>query len=149
MQPKAKSFLVLSGIFLAGVITGGSVAWTIAHKNPPRRPPRPDFVTRTLDTLAKEIGLKPEQRPEVEKIARETDEEMKTLRRDAMVAGGERIRAMHARIAVLLTPEQKTLLADFQKREDADRLSRMAGPPPSPAPGMVTTPPQSGRPASP
>lgn len=155
MQAKTKSVILLVGIFLAGVVSGGlfggfaagkSYGWIVLRSKPLRPPPRPDFVNRTLDSLTKELALTDEQRTSIEKLVRETDEQLKAIRKETMQVAATRIHEMHERVSLLLTDPQKVMLADFQKREEAARNNQG-----SPAP-TSTTPrpsPDAGRTASP
>lgn len=154
MELKTKSILLLVGIFFAGVVSGGlcggalagkPYGWIVLQPKPQKPPPRPDWPTRTLDTLQKELTLNAEQRVTVDKLVRAADEEIRSFRREAMVGVDQRVKALHDRISVVLTAEQKLALADFQKREEDERQARRNQAPASgPRPG-----PESGRPATP
>lgn len=155
MERKTKTIFLLVGIFLAGVVSGGlcggalaekQYGWVVFRPKPVKPPPRPDWPTRTLDSLQKELSLTAEQRTGIEKFVRDTDEEIRASRKEFMGSVDVRVRSMHDRISVLLNADQKIALTEYQKREEVARAQRNSpsSPPPGPRPA-----PESGRPASP
>ena len=124
--------VVLIGIFAAGGISGGLVAYRVARRNAARLPTPEAWMARRFDQMARELSLTPAQKARIEPMLKRDIEELAKLRRQWFRTSREILERKEAEIAAELTPEQRTKYAQFLKERQA-RFRRMApeqrGPP--------------------
>jgi Spy/CpxP family protein refolding chaperone len=140
--------LVLVGIFAAGGISGGLVAYQMARRHAP--PPPGVWVARRIENVARELELTPAQMERVRPIVKRNVEELTKLTRQSMQPVHEILGRMETEISALLTPEQRTKYEQIMKerREVRRRMQDQHGmrgererrpddrpPPPPPKPG--------------
>ena len=125
MLTKPRTILVLAGIFVAGAVTGVFLA-PLVRWHGPHRPPLQAFHERNMHRLEQVLDLNAEQRIAVDKLMRETAQELATQRRESWQANTRKLQEMNAKIEALLTPEQRKRFAVF-RQEQIERLNRRLG----------------------
>jgi hypothetical protein len=125
MLTKPRTVLVLTGIFFAGAVSGVFLA-PLVHWRGTRRPPQEAFHERIMQRLEHVLDLNAEQRVAVDKLMRETAQELATQRRDSWQANTRKLQEMNAKIEALLTPEQRKKFGVF-RQEQLERLNRRMG----------------------
>lgn len=125
MLTKPRTVLVLTGIFFAGAVTGVFLA-PLVRWHGPRRPPLQAFHERNMQRLEQVLDLNAEQRIAVDKLMRETAQELATQRRESWQANTRKLQEMNAKIEALLTPTQRRKFEVF-RQEQLERLNRRMG----------------------
>ncbi len=106
-----KLVLLLSGIFLAGAVTGG-VVLTRYHRREAQLGNRPEqWGPDRLNLLARRLDLSPEQIEQLRPIVKRNMDELNRLRSYAMLETHRVLQRMEADIAAELTPGQKEKFA--------------------------------------
>jgi Spy/CpxP family protein refolding chaperone len=146
MSSKFKPWLVLSVIFLAGILTG--VALTIALSPQLRHAPWPhDMKNVWMARLTDRLKLTLDQQAKIEPILTDATTKIQALHHDEIQRGSQIFKATDEQIAALLTADQQ----DELKKMEAEREKMFLGhmhrhggpgddggvPPPSP-PGPST-----------
>jgi Spy/CpxP family protein refolding chaperone len=147
MSPKLKSWLLLGGIFVIGLVTGSAL--TIGLGPPFLHPPMDrDMKKHWLAHLTDKLALTANQQAKVEPILADAAEKLHGLARDEKQRGAQIFKSADDQIAALLTPDQQ---AKLQKMEE-EREKMFGGhmhpfghggpgdrmPPPSGAPSSST-----------
>jgi len=125
MLTKPRTVLVLTGIFFAGAVSGVFLA-PLVHWRGPHRPPQEAFHERIMQRLEQVLDLDAEQRSAVDKLMRETAQELAAQRRESWQANTRKLQEMNSKIEALLTPEQRKKFEVF-RQEQLERLNRRMG----------------------
>jgi Spy/CpxP family protein refolding chaperone len=120
MAVPLKIVLTVSGIFIAGAVTGGFVGFRLAEYYAPK-PPRGIAIELVGGRLADQLQLTPEQKQQARPIIGHAVDELKSLSRDAFARSSELVTAMDKDLASILTPEQANQLKEMRAREDERR----------------------------
>lgn len=129
MNRTLKISLVCVGIFAAGAASG--VLGTLRYdqiKREARRANAESFGPSQMRRFAAGLELTPEQQAKIQPILSETADELRKLRKESYRSGATLIAAMEARMAELLTPEQRERLAVMQA-EQRERIRQRFGDP--------------------
>jgi hypothetical protein len=118
---------------------------------PPRPqgpPPRPGLFTREMELR---LNLSDDQKRQIDEVLRKGKEESDAIRQELRPRLDAHLEATRARIAAILTPEQRTkfeaLVAEDQRRADRFFIEGPPGPPPGMGePGRPGGPPPDGPP---
>lgn len=153
MDKPWKLVLLLVGIFVAGMASGGFVMmrWGRQIFPPPRHGPD-EWGPNRLNRLKEKLDLTPEQVEKIRPIMRQDSEELGRIRSSSLAETRKVLDRLEHDVSELLTPEQKTRY-DEMNREMRDRLQRLmrgprsgrehgpGEPPPGPAPEIPNGPP--------
>ncbi len=129
MNRALKISLVFVGIFAAGAASG--VLGTMRYqemKREARRANADSFGPTQMQRFAGALDLTPEQQAKLQPILNETADALRKLRRESFRSGAALIADMEARMAELLTPEQRERLAVMQA-EQRERMRQRFGDP--------------------
>ena len=138
MERSWKVILAFTGVFLAGAICGGLIPpRALKLFRPAGRPPATEaFWPQMMQRLERRLDLTPEQREKIRPIVRRTQEDVQRLRRENLVGVSRAMERMHADIADVLTPEQRTkseeLRQHLRERIERERGEFRSGPRPPP-----------------
>lgn len=122
-----KIILAVSGIFVAGAVTGGFVGVRVfghlaQKKQVVERIGPNDIGAR----LAEQLQLTPEQNEKIRPLLGRTSEELRKVRREAFSQASALVTKMDAELAKELTEEQRVLLKEVRVREEERRKKWMA-----------------------
>lgn len=155
MASTLKVILAVSGIFVAGAVTGGFVSLRVAEqmareKRQVERVGPGDIGSR----LAEQLHLTPEQKTKVKPIFAHSSEELKKIRRDSFAQTAALIVKLDEDLAKELTPAQQALLKEIRAKEEErrkqwinERTKRNEGRGPGAGPGAPNE--EGGRPPGP
>jgi Spy/CpxP family protein refolding chaperone len=139
MSPKLKSWLLLGGIFVIGVVTGSALTIGLGPRFA-HAPERGEMKQRMMAHLTKRLNLTPDQQAKIQPIVDDADGKMQALLHEDRQRSAEIFKDADEQIAALLTPDQQ---ADLKSLE-AEREKMFHGkfghgghedqPPPGPAP---------------
>lgn len=115
-----KIVLTVSGIFVAGAVTGGLAGFRLAEYYAPP-PPRGIAIELVGSRLFDQLQLTPEQKQQARPIIGHAIDELKSMSRDAFTRSAELVAAMDKDLAPILTPEQANQLKEIRTREDERR----------------------------
>lgn len=115
-------WLVLTGVFLAGGVTGGFVSLRVAKSMVQKGRSAEQFVPNYVDRLTEGLSLSPEQTEQVREVVDRTWVLLRQYRRSSI----EAMRAQETEIMTLLTPDQQAAYAVMQE-EHRSRWQRMMG----------------------
>lgn len=156
MASTAKIIFAVSGIFLAGAVTGGFVSLRVASSISEKRITPDRFGPAQMERLAQRLDLTDEQLEKIRPIINQTAENVNKTRRDTFKATADLIDRMDAEVAKVLTAEQRERLAAMRAEENerrkqwmAERARRNEGRPPGPGGPDGPPPPRSDRPREP
>ena len=124
MFTKPRTILVLTGIFVAGAVSGVFLAPVLRFRGhaPMHRP----FQERGMERLEHALDLTTEQRSQVAELMRQTGLELEKQRREAWRGSAALIDDLNARIAAQLTPEQRVKFETYRNAQ-RERLHRRFG----------------------
>lgn len=122
-----KIILAVSGIFVAGAVTGGFVSLRVVdHITRQKRITERTGPTEIGVRLAEQLQLTPEQKNKVRPIITRTSEDLRKLRRDSFSQTAALITKMDVELSQELTPEQRVLLTAVRAKEEERRKKWMA-----------------------
>ena len=135
MNKPWKLVLLLTGIFLAGGVTGAFVMMRVGREMASRRPMPEQWAPMHLKRLVERLDLKPEQMELLRPIVRRNMEELNRLRAYAMAETRTVVERMQREVAEKLTPEQRVKFEQMNRelreareaREKAARSKRANG----------------------
>jgi Spy/CpxP family protein refolding chaperone len=145
-----KIVFAVSGIFVAGAVTGGFVSLRVAdHHARQKRITERSGPAEIGSRLASQLQLTPEQKDQIRPIISRTSEALRNLRREAFTQTAALVAQMDAELSQALTPEQRVLLKDVRAKEEerrkqwtAERGKRSEGRPPEGPHGEGQRPPR-------
>jgi len=147
MNKPWKLVLLLTGIFLAGGVTGAFVMIRLGREMASRRPMPEQWAPMQLKRLVERLDLQPEQLEQLRPIVRRNMEELKRLRAYTMTETRSVLERMEREVSEKLTPEQRAKFEQMNRelraaREARDKAKRANGgrppgdqPPPDKPPG--------------
>lgn len=135
MNKPWKLVLLLTGIFLAGGVTGAFVMMRVGREVAARRAMPEQWAPMQLKRLVERLDLKPEQMELLRPIVRRNMEELNRLRAYAMAETRTVVERMEREVAEKLTPEQRVKFEQMNRelreareaREKAARSKRANG----------------------
>lgn len=117
----------MSGIFVAGAVTGGFVSLRVAdHMARQKRMTERVGPTEIGSRLAEQLRLTPEQKEKIHPIISQVSEQLRILRRETFTQTAVVITKMDVDISKELTEEQRVLLKDIRAKEEERRKKWMA-----------------------
>lgn len=124
MNKPWKLVLLLTGIFLAGALTGGVVSQRIIRKEIARRLAPEHWCPNRLDMLTKRLALTPEQQEKLKPIVQRDMDDLIKVRDNHITDIRRIIERMDRDTAAVLTPEQKVKFDEIirEKRQKAKKL---------------------------
>jgi Spy/CpxP family protein refolding chaperone len=142
MSSNLKSWLLLAGIFIVGVVTGSALTIGLGphfHHPPEQR----DFRKSLMAHLTERLSLTADQQSKIQPILADAESKIRALHRDELERGSQIFKETNAQISALLTPAQQ---AELQKMEsEREKLfnghMRPWGPPHDGPGGMPPPPP--------
>ncbi len=121
MSSRVKSWLLLSVIFIAGVVTGSALTYGLGPHF--ARPPNPQQMKRLwMIQLVQRLNLTADQQAKIQPILAEAETRIQNLHREEVDGGARIIKETDNQIAAVLTPAQN---AELQKMEE-EREKRFA-----------------------
>jgi len=120
-----KVVLAFTGIFIAGVVTGGFIGMSLAKHFGPKPMTVEQFWPQQMKKFTEQLGLTAEQREKIKPILQQASNEMKPIRKEAFKATGEILERMEAAVAKELTDAQRARLAEIQAQERERRKQWM------------------------
>ena len=130
MSAGIKPWLLLGGIFIVGIVTGGALAigfapWLI-------HPHEGDMKVHWMAMLTRRLNLTPDERDKIQPIVYDASARVQNLHHDEMEHGSEIMKAANEQILALLTPDQQILLQKMEAEREKMFSNRMHGwgPPP-------------------
>jgi len=131
---KTKFVLYLAAIFLAGGVTGATVA-VKATRQISEAPPSGHFDARYLkQRFQSKLSLTPEQAKTIEPILDKMSDELKSVRADTTKRIGAIVKNSYEQIGKQLTPEQRLKLDAMKKERSENNHRRFKPSPESPRP---------------
>ena len=139
MNSPWKLILLLSGIFLAGVVTGGFVAHRHLRKEFSKRMAPEQFFDSRFEMLTKRLSLTADQQAKLKPIMLRDAQELVQIRNNTIAETRKSLERMERDISEVLTPEQRVKFEQINRemRERMKRFlknrppgSREGGPPP-------------------
>jgi Spy/CpxP family protein refolding chaperone len=113
MSSQVKPWLLLSVIFIVGIVTGSAL--TIGLGPHFMHPSGEQQIKRHLmEHLAKRLNLTADQQAKIQPIVADAATKLQALQRDEVEQGSQIFKAANEQISALLTPEQKV---EMQKME--------------------------------
>lgn len=121
MSATVKAWLLLSGIFVVGAVTGSALTFGFAshfrltHGEAEMR-------THLMAMYVRRLDLTDDQRAKIRPIVQETAHSIQELHHDEVSKGFDIFRKANEQILAILTPDQKTALQQIE-REQQDMFS--------------------------
>ncbi len=115
MNKPWKLVLLLTGIFLAGGVTGALITMRVGRNLPAKRAEPGQWEHQQLKRLAQKLDLQPEQVEQLRPIVRRNMEVIGRLRNQSMTETRAVFERMQREIAEKLTPEQRTKFEQMNK----------------------------------
>jgi Spy/CpxP family protein refolding chaperone len=123
MNKPWKLVLLLTGIFLAGGVTGALLTAKFGRQWVGQRPAPGQWGDGHLRRLARHLELRPEQVEQLKPIVRRNMEELGRLRAESMTESRAVFERMEREISAQLTPEQRSKFDEYN-REARERVRR-------------------------
>ncbi|MDI1319293.1 MAG: hypothetical protein PSW75_03740, partial [bacterium] len=115
MNQPWKMVLLLTGIFIAGGVTGAFVTLKVVREKFAQRPMPEQWAPMHLKRLAERLDLKPEQMEQLRPIIKRNMDELNRLRTYAMGETKVVFERMEREVGEKLTPEQRTKFEQMNK----------------------------------
>lgn len=115
MNKPWKIILLLTGIFIAGGVTGAFVMKRVGREMLARRAAPEQWAPQQIKRLMDRLDLKPEQMEAVRPIVRRNMEQLNRLRTYSMAETKSIMEQMQREIAAELTPEQRAKFEQMNK----------------------------------
>jgi len=139
---KTKLILYLAAIFVAGGVTGATVAVKAAKQIMTEAPRTGPFEARYLkERFQSKLALTPEQAKVIEPILEKMSDELKAVRAESTKRIGAIMKSSYEQIGKELTPEQRAKLEQM-KKDRTESSHRKFRPPPPDWPRKSNSPPQ-------
>lgn len=103
----------ITGIFLCGAVAGGFIAPRLTHRAVERGRSSSEFVPHVMQRLTDRLELNETQIGQIRPIVDRAWEQLNGLRRQS----ADVMRAMDKEIEVLLTPEQRARMEEYQSEQ--------------------------------
>jgi Spy/CpxP family protein refolding chaperone len=123
MNQPWKLVLLLTGIFVAGGVTGAFVGMKVLQARVAQRPGPEQWAPWHLKRLAERLDLKPEQQEELKPIIKRNMDELNRLRAYSMNETRTVFERMNREISEKLTPEQRATF-EQQNQEFRERAKK-------------------------
>lgn len=114
MKPRVKNILIVTAIFLAGVVTGSVNSIGVGGRLVEHRLGVEHLQSTLMDILKSELKLTPEQTTRVEPLVRQACEQYRGLVLDTVQRVSGLVQTANARIARELTPAQAERLQQLE-----------------------------------
>ncbi len=122
-------------IFAAGVLTGGMLSWRLQESSLARRPPHrasppsspAGWRIEFLHRAQRELELSPEQRQNVDKILKESQERSRTIMEPVAPQLRAEMQRAKAEFRSLLTPDQQKRFDELLKKQAHPRDQKRFG----------------------
>jgi Spy/CpxP family protein refolding chaperone len=119
---KTNLILYLAAIFVAGGVTGATVALKASKQMMAEAPPPGRLDARYLkERFQSKLKLTPEQSTVIEPILEKMSEDLKSIRQDTTKRISATMKASYDQIGKSLTPEQRQKLDEMRKDHREDR----------------------------
>jgi Spy/CpxP family protein refolding chaperone len=129
MKSMLKPWMVLAVIFIAGGLSGAALTMALNAHSPHRFDPG-KMRMHWKEDLTRKLNLTPDQQAKLDPILSDAEAKLQTARREQFDTFNAIFRDTDAKIAELLTPEQKTLQQQMiADREKMAASHRWGGPP--------------------
>lgn len=129
---KTKLSLCLVGLFLAGMVTGGTLGWSIGRQRP-WRPPSAERIREHLrDAYVRELGLTSDQERKLDEVLRRRVEACGAIHQRSIqqteAAIEESNREMGKTLGLTADQQRRLELVERQRRERFERHRMGPGP---------------------
>ena len=124
MSPTVKPWLLLGGIFLIGVVTGGVLVMGLGPRfiHPSLQSAR-GMKVHWMESLTKRLNLTADQQAKIQPILTDADTKFQALIHDERQHGSQIFKDADDQISALLTPDQQVEL----KKMEAEREKMFSG----------------------
>ena len=124
MSAAIKPWLLLSGIFVVGIVTGSALTFGLsAHFMHPHS--ETDLRAHWVAFLVQRLNLTPDQKAKIKPIVMDATVRIQSLHRDEVQVGSEIIRTANEKIMAELTPDQKVQLQQLEADREKMFSNRM------------------------
>jgi Spy/CpxP family protein refolding chaperone len=123
MMNKLKPWLLMGGIFVIGVVTGGALSFGLGAHFMHGPMDNRDMNKHWMAHLTKELNLTADQQAKIQPILADADVRFHALFRDEKQQGAQIFRETDDKIAAVLTPDQEAEL----KKMEAEREKMFPG----------------------
>lgn len=113
---RTKVIVYMCALFATGALAGGLVGWGLAERKFTPLLPHPDITAMLWNRLNTEVHLTPEQQKQAEPLVQKTGAAMQQMRLNHIEEYQKAREDLHRQIETFLTAEQKTLLADMERK---------------------------------
>ncbi|MFM1942567.1 MAG: hypothetical protein RI897_1549 [Verrucomicrobiota bacterium] len=122
MKLRTRNILVVTAIFLAGMITGGLPSAVFGERIVEHRLRVENLRSSLLQILERELDLTGEQLERIDPIVTAACEEYREMTQETVGRVGKLVQDTNEQIARVLTPEQASRLAELEaERQDQVR----------------------------
>jgi hypothetical protein len=125
MKLRTRNILVVTAIFLAGMITGGLPSAVFGERIVEHRLRVENLRSSLLQILERELDLTPEQMGKIDPIVTGACEEYREMTQETVGRVGKLVQDTNERIARMLTPEQAERLAELELERQEQVRRRM------------------------
>jgi hypothetical protein len=114
MKPRTRNILMVTTIFVAGVVTGALPSFNLGERRAEHRLHIDNLRASLLEILQHELQLNADQRSRIEPIVTESCEQYRRLTLETVDRVGQLVQIANQRIARELTPAQAERLAQLE-----------------------------------
>jgi len=125
MKPRTRNILVVSAIFLAGMITGGLPSAVFGERIVEHRLRVENLRSSLLEILERELDLSASQLEHIEPIVSEACNEYRHMTQETVDRVGILVQQTNQRIARELTPTQVSRLTELEAERQEQLRQRM------------------------
>ena len=125
MKPRTRNILVVSAIFLAGMITGGLPSAVFGERIVEHRLRVENLRNSLLEILERELELSPSQLDRIDPIVTEACEKYRAMTQETVDRVGRLVQETNERIARELNSTQASRLAELEAERQEQVRQRM------------------------
>lgn len=146
MSSKVKSWLLLTVIFVVGIVTGAALTVGLASHFLHPGPGMQQMKELWMMHLNTQLNLTADQQAKIQPLLNEAGNQIQALHREEVGRSFQIIKTTDEKISAFLTPEQKVALQKMESEREQMFIGRMRGWGPGPHGGPGGMPPPHGGP---
>ena len=124
MSSQVKPWLLLSVIFIVGILTGSALTIGLGPHFM-RSPGELPMKRHWMEYLTQRLNLTADQQAKIQPIVADAETKIQAMHRDEVEHGSQIIKATNDQISALLTPEQKVELQKMESEREKMFLGHM------------------------